>query len=248
MKTTLPWHLVLLIGITSLLYSCKKTETPAIEAYKTNLQIHVSHRVGGLNLFYDTIKYTNLAGNKYSLTLLEYYISEISLRKEDNSFVKCKGSFYINPRLNQVNIQLSGMAPGKYTGLKFYIGIPPENNVFGALEATTENTNMQWPEPLGGGYHFLKMEGRYIDSTNQARGFAMHLGSNEMLIQHQIIPVNLEVNEQNICFTNLVMDVNEWFKSPYTYNFERDGNYTMAITPLMQLLKNNGYDVFSKPE
>jgi hypothetical protein len=121
----------------------------------------------------------------------------------------------------------------------------PAQNISNSLDNTPENINMQWPEVIGGGYHFLKFEGRYLDSANINQGFTMHIGTNDMPIQHQKIAINVEVVESVSAELELKMNINEWFKNPYTYDFNKDGNYTMAIPELMVLLKNNGYDTFT---
>jgi hypothetical protein len=50
------------------------------------------------------------------------------------------------------------------------------------LSTTLDNLNMAWPTAMGGGYHFLKMEGHYLDSLNTNQGYAIHIGKNENLM------------------------------------------------------------------
>lgn len=225
--------------------SCEKEASPSPAAPSGQLQINLSHAGNAFNLVYDSLLYRNAAGNRYEVTLLEYYISEIKLSGDNSEAFQSSEVFYINPKLGKSNVVLSNVPTGNFTSISFTIGVQASKNISYSLEPTPENINMQWPEPIGGGYHIMKFEGRYLDSANVLKGFAMHLGTTEMLVKHKPILANLSVKENQKSMLNLQMDINEWFTLPYNYDFTKDGNYTMAIVPLMTILKNNGNDVFS---
>ncbi|MDZ4666708.1 MAG: MbnP family protein [bacterium] len=231
-------------------YGCKKEEVKPIPVHlpNTSLALNIDHNCDGAPLLFDTLNYQNLAGIKYSATRLEYYISGIRLFKGETAVFTSSQIAYMNGRNNNQKISIPNLPVGNYTGIQFYIGIAPAQNISNSLDNTPENINMQWPEVIGGGYHYLKFEGRYLDSANVNQGFTMHIGTNEMLVEHHKILYNFSVEEAVTKTLNLSMNVNEWFKNPYTYNFNKDGNYTMAIPALMTILKNNGYDTFSIKE
>ena len=44
---------------------------------------------------------------------------------------------------------------------------------------------------------------------------------------------------------NLEMNISEWFKNPYVYDFNVDGNYSMSDSTALIKLLQNGYDVFT---
>jgi hypothetical protein len=230
------------------LYSCKKEEAKIEPLPNTQLSILLSHQCDGKTVQFDSLLYTNESGSKYSVSRLEYYISGIKLYHTNGEVFRSNIIQYVNGREPNINLGIPNLPAGKYTGIDFLIGMAPAQNVSNSLDNTPENINMQWPEVIGGGYHFLKFEGRYLDSANINQGFTMHIGTNEMLIQHQKISINVEVVESVPAEIQLKMNINEWFKNPYTYDFNKDGNYTMAIPELMVLLKNNGYDTFTNKE
>jgi hypothetical protein len=101
---------------------------------------------------------------------------------------------------------------------------------------------MAWPDMMGGGYHFMKLEGSYVDSTG-TYGYAMHVGKNAYLVNCTMshhFDLNTGLNAKE-----LVMNVNEWFKNPAIYDFNVDGNYSMGVMAAMTKLKNNGTDIFT---
>ena len=227
------------------LYSCKKEEAKTEPLPNTSLSILLSHHCDGKIVQYDSLLYTNESGSKYSVSRLEYYISGIRLYNSNGDVFTSNKIQYVNGRELSNKLSIPYLPTGKYTGIDFLIGMAPAQNISNSLDNTPENINMQWPEVIGGGYHFLKFEGRYLDSANINQGFTMHIGTNDMPIQHQKIAINVEVVESVSAELELKMNINEWFKNPYTYDFNKNGNYTMAIPELMMLLKNNGYDTFT---
>lgn len=40
------------------------------------------------------------------------------------------------------------------------------------------------------------------------------------------------------------MNLNEWFRNPFIYDFNIDGNYSMGSSAAMAKLKANGVDIF----
>ncbi len=103
---------------------------------------------------------------------------------------------------------------------------------------------MIWPVEMGGGYHFTKLEGRYKLPGNGNCGYAVHLGTNNMLMLHNKLDVSLGLKANSSDTLFLTMNINEWFTNPNTYNFLVQGNYTMGNDTLMLMLKENAKDLF----
>ena len=106
------------------------------------------------------------------------------------------------------------------------------------------NMNMAWPDPLGGGYHFMKLEGKYEDLNLEWRGYTVHLGDNGNQSPNLITDVSITVSSASTSL-GLIMDFNEWFDNPKLYDFNVDGNYTMAIDSLMKKVSENGRNCLS---
>jgi len=229
--------LVLLLIITS----CKKDEdTTPVET--SSLSLNLSFKSGSTPLLFDTINYTNAAGNQYSVSRLQFYISNIQLIKPDSSLVDISDYSYVDARV-AATLKIKNNIPvtGQFIGMKLQVGLDSTHNINNALPATNENINMAWPDMMGGGYHFMKLEGSYISGLSFP-GYAMHIGRNQYLV-NCVISHSFTLSEGSNSL-GLVMDINEWYTNPANYDFEVDGNYSMGVMAAMMKLKENGSDIF----
>jgi len=233
-------YLIAIFGILALV-SCKKDKE--ISPEYTSLKINFSYTVDGHPLIFDSIMYSNDAGELYAVSRLEYYVSNITFHRPYGDIHKTNKIFYLEATTPSANsILLDSIPTGRYSYITFNVGLDANHNVSYSLPNTAENINMAWPAMMGGGYHFLKLEGHYlIDSSNF--GYAMHLGGNASL-------VSCKINEE--CIVNYYdpklgfkMNINEWFRTPHIYSFNTDGNYSMGDSLLMTKIKSNGFDAFS---
>ncbi len=207
------------------------------------LQIKLSHKVDNNAFQLDTMAYTCDAGYKYQVTKLNYYLSDFIFTKSDGSQYKCDSVFYVDAALDPNNILVfPNVAPGNYTKLNFCLGLDSIHDISNALPTTMNNINMQWPDMMGGGYHFMKLEGHYIDSTG-TWGYAMHLGKNKNLVHIQLTRA-FSISENNTGNLNLVMNINQWFRNPI-YDFDKDGNYSMNNDTALYKLCLNGSNIFN---
>ena len=232
--------LVLALG----LFSCKKdkTEEPAPTVTSSDVSVRIEYNVDGQPVLFDTIFYTTPSGLPYSIMRMHYYLSNVDLIKSDSSTVRLANYFYADARDLVSVFTKADVSLGNYIGIKFNIGLDSSQNVTDGLPATVDNINMIWPDALGGGYHFLKFEG-YFMSGGSSYGYAMHIGKNVNRIPVTLYK-NISVSESTMTLT-LKMNINEWLKNPYTYDFNIDGNYSMMNDTAMAKLSANGSDVIS---
>lgn len=73
--------IVLVIG----LFSCKKEKPPQNNEEMTEMTVEFDNIMGGQNLFLNVVSYTNAAGEPFTVSLAQYYISNIKLRKADGT-------------------------------------------------------------------------------------------------------------------------------------------------------------------
>ncbi len=221
--------------------ACKKNDNFFPE--KIKLTIKLNHVIDGNLLVFDTLVFFNEAGNNYEITRLEYYISNIKLHSDFLGDYESNDIIYVdaaNPE--SCSFTLNNVPSGKYNSISYTIGIDSIRNVSYYLPNTNENIGMAWPDGMGGGYHFLKLEGHYLYNT-VSTGFAIHLGSNPFQVNGSLSQeFMLGYNPYQI---RMEMNVNEWFKNPITYNLQTDGNYTMGSALLMNKIRVNGHDVFT---
>ena len=224
--------------------ACDKDDSVTTPNPSNIINFKIQYHVDATAIIRDSVMYINAAGNQYGIHNLMYYLSEIKLTKADGTTHLLKNVHYadcFNPLTNQFGF--ANVPQGIYTGISFNIGIDSVHNHHQVMTNTMENLNMEWPELMGGGYHFLKLEGSFIDAgTNY--GYAMHVGTNPCLVPVTLLKNFIVTADSKIQLT-LNMNVNEWFRSPYDYDFNSDGNYCMGNMPLMMKLTENGYNAFS---
>lgn len=229
------------IIITSLLIiafsSCRKDPVmPEAATVRFSLEYEIDEE----EFHFDSIRYVNDAGNHYSITRMEYYISNMTFHNSTGDKYISDEVYYVSAKDNKT-LKFDSIPSGIYTGISFYVGIPEDKNKTGFLPSTFENINMAWPDPMGGGYHFMKFEGHFKDSAKTS-GYAIHLGTNMMLVKiHIDYPFDLKYSNHH---WGLVMNMNEWFRNPHLYDLAKDGNYTMHKKDLMTKITANGSSVY----
>lgn len=225
---------------TFLTEGCKKE---SIETLPIPVEIAINHNVGELPLEMDTIKYVNAAGNSFSVNRMLYYVSGFVLTEINDTKHRMDTAFLINAEDHSTMSFVLGTLPqGEYSTISFCIGLIPELNEFGSLANTLENNAMFWPEQMGGGYHFMKLEGHYLNHDQSFSGYAMHLGTNSAQVDITLNSNFIHDSERHTL--HLEMNLLEWFQTPTTYDLN-DGNYSMGNEGLMTILSKNGSDVFT---
>ncbi|MCK9451642.1 MAG: hypothetical protein M0Q90_08125 [Bacteroidales bacterium] len=158
---------------------CKKTEEATAFG---DFSLKVKHEVEGEALKTDALIYTNAAGNRYMVTEIQWFISDIQLIKEDGEALGItqnvdENIFYIDTDIEETHtINSSYPIPsGNYSGIHFTFGLDKEANKSHRFVNPPESF-MFWPEYLGGGYHYMKLNGKWINETGAIEPFNFHLG------------------------------------------------------------------------
>lgn len=228
--------IVVFLSIASAFHSCKNESSQPVP--DSDLTINLLHQADGQPAVWDSIRFRNDAGEEYSLTRLQYFLSNWRFYQNNKMVYAEDTVVYIDARKIS-EIRFKQLPEGTYDSVSFIIGIGPERNVHGKIRQTAENVAMEWPDVMGGGYHFLKLEGHWKSQTSKA-GYAIHLGNNPFLIYtgaKGIIKTGKNIN--------LSMNLNEWYRNPNLFSFETDGDYTMGVDNLMEKITENGKTVFS---
>ncbi|MBK7383118.1 MAG: hypothetical protein IPI81_07235 [Flavobacteriales bacterium] len=223
--------------------SCKKEsdDDPVVPQPPAVHGLVIEHHVDGAAAVLDAMNYITESGTTYSISRLNYYISGIVLQGMNGTANDTiKGPYYIGDQ-GTTRFTLGTLQAGEYSGAGLFLGLPPDLNVTGGLPNTMENVNMAWPDPMGGGYHFLKLEGHF-DSGISTPGFAMHVGNSAYLAQVVIAqPFTITSGSGDLV---LRFNLNEIFRTPHTYDLA-NGNYSMGSATLMGQLRDNAADAFS---
>jgi hypothetical protein len=235
-----------IVLISTVFISCKPD--PDINLDFPNLHIKFSHFVDNDALSFDTILYTNAVGNKYSVATLKYFVSNIILKKKDGSQESYDGPHYIDAS-DESTYTINGgpifISSGEYTSITFVFGLTEAENVTGAFVNPPES-NMEWPIPLGGGYHYMKLEGKF-DSASIVKNYQAHLG------RHLTTPHFINITHDNLGLTLIggdektiecKMNINNWWSTPNTLDLNIMSGIMQNET-IQEQLEQNGSDIFT---
>jgi hypothetical protein len=157
---------------------CSEKDEPKEETIST-LKMVFQHKVKNEYVQYNEILYTNAAGNPFEISEIMYFISELKLYKEGIPYniSQWDNVHYIDSNLPQTlewNVNYN-IPAGKYDSLTFIFGLSEEMNK-SFLFVNPPEVNMAWPQVLGGGYHYLMLNGFWKDSLENRKPFDFHLG------------------------------------------------------------------------
>jgi len=225
------------------------------------IAIRFHHYCDGQALEYDVRKYMNEAGNNYMVNEIQYFISDVYLLRTGNDhFIDgWKDIHYVDSDIESSRewAVYDDITTGFYEGISFTFGINEDKNQ-SLMYTDPPESLMFWPEYLGGGYHYMKLNGKWLDTNNLERPFNFHLGigqeydpvSGEItgFIQNyftvDIPEAHFEVFPGEVTIIDIVMHVDRWFKSPNTYDHNFWGGDIMQKQEAMKQACENGQDVF----
>ncbi len=205
---------------------------------------------------FNTIQYTTEHGEELSIEKLRYLISNIVFHKSDGSNIVLEGYNLVDVGANSGLIYLpDGKIPeGKYTNVSFTFGFDNEDNIDGNY---TDLNSVLWnvPEMLGGGYHYMQLEGKFIAETMLETGYQFHairavdISSTPPKFEDTFFTVDLgEVTISNHAEIEIKMNVAAWFKNPNTWNLNELHAMLMPNFEAQVMISENGKDVFSLGE
>jgi hypothetical protein len=241
---------------------CNDEENPVQNG---KIVFRFDHKIYGSTIQTDTLIYINEAGNPYLISEIQYFISDVILYHKNgfglliNSW---KDIHYVDTDLTDTHTWevYDDIPPGTYDSIAFTFGISKEKNI-SFMYVNPPESFMFWPEYLGGGYHYLKLNGKWRaeEQTTQTTPFNCHLGIGQIYFSYPDSIIGFIQNDFRVSLhgssfelgegqkkeITLTMNVEEWFNDPYVYDLDVWGSYTMQNQDAMQMLKENGYNVFS---
>ncbi|MBC7892263.1 MAG: hypothetical protein H7Y12_08630 [Sphingobacteriaceae bacterium] len=187
MKTTFILFAALL-GICALVGSCQKDENPdAFSATdKNSVTLEFDNRVGGQNLILGQSIAKNTSGEDFTVTKLNYFISNVALTKDDGTVVKFPDSYFLIREADPQSLlaKLPDVPAGNYKEVSFVVGVDSARSVAnvaartGVLDvASYGDDGMYWS--WNSGYIFMKLEGTSPVVPLRASGqrlFEIHVG------------------------------------------------------------------------
>jgi hypothetical protein len=254
--------LLLLVMITS----CKKStpEEPIVPSGK--LTFSVDHTIGSDRLVFNQFLYTNEAGNEYLVSGLKYFLSDITLYHDQGSALVLddwKSIFYIDESLPETKIIrfYDKIPAGVYDSVSLIFGITGEKNQ-SFMFVNPPEALMVWPDVLGGGYHYMMLDGKWKNPYGIAQPFNFHMGIGQLykgssydidsiyaFVQNwfrvSLPGSGFEIGDGEEVTLGLTMHIDNWFKDPYIYDHNFWGGAIMQKQPAMEMARLNGWNVFS---
>jgi hypothetical protein len=144
------------------------------------LVLNIEHSVQQNPLVVDDFLYTNEAGNNYMVTEIQWFFSDMELFDASGNtftFPEAEQVFYVDTDIEATKeIKFKTRIPaGNYSGIRFIFGLNEQKNKSNRFVNPPESF-MFWPEYLGGGYHYMKLNGKWINPDGLTEPFNFHLG------------------------------------------------------------------------
>jgi hypothetical protein len=165
-----------LLFITSIFISCKK-EKKITPNEKGAFALEFENSVNETPLILNTHSYKNANGDSFNISVFKYYVSNVSLTKDDGSVYKVPESYFLIDATKPASLlnSLTDIPTGDYTQIAFTIGIDKERNLAGAQTGALDPTlGMFWT--WNSGYIFVKFEGSSPQSTAANNSLTFHIG------------------------------------------------------------------------
>ncbi|MCX6281856.1 MAG: hypothetical protein NTU51_07830 [Bacteroidetes bacterium] len=248
--------------------SCHKsgvTEDGAVNP--TTLIIRFENKVDTLPLILDSMMYKNSSNDFYEVTDLQYFISDITLHKNDGSAFTStnnNGIHYIDSRLPSSLLWIinSSVPSGSFDSISFTFGINAEKN-YSYRYLNPPERDMNWPEILGGGYHYMKMNLMWKKAgMNRSYPFNFHLGIGQIYkgnvvntdsilryVQNffyvKLPSSGFSIGQGQVIYIVITMNLNNWFSGDNDFDFANYPNMMMQNQTAMNNACMNGRNAFT---
>ncbi|AUC82776.1 MbnP family protein [Lacinutrix sp. Bg11-31] len=205
------------------------------------------------NADFNTIQYTNENGEMLSVEKLRYVISDITFSREGEEDIVLD-VYNLVDVTNNTNLTFTPetkIPTGEYTNVSFTFGLDNEDNAENYLDLNSESFNV--PAMLGGGYHYMQFDGKFINSSDLEQGFNYHAiravdnpGINPTFPQDTFFNVDLGATIiTNDATFKVKMNIAEWFKSPNLWDLNQFNQMLMPNSTAQIMMYENGASVFS---
>lgn len=209
----------------------------------------------------------NSSGNFYKVTDLQYFISDLTLHRTDGAkFIveKDYGIHYVDAKIPSTFTWLinSDVPSGNFDSISFTFGIKEVENFSNRFPNPPER-DMNWPDVLGGGYHYMKMNilwGRSAQWIPYPFNFHIGIGqiykgnviNTDSIIQFvqnyfdvKLPSSNFSVAESHVKYVVISMNVNKWLTGNNEFDFSKYPNVMMQKQYMINNACLNGRNAFS---
>ena len=247
-------RIILILFTCLLVASCSEDNDDT--TIQVNTTFNFTHNWDGTdvsNANFNTIQYTNANGEQQSITKLRYLISKITFQKSNGEKIILNGYNLVDVT-NATNLSFKPslkIPSGSYTKVSFTFGFDNDDNYNNNYQ-DLNSASWSVPAMLGGGYHFMQLEGKFIDNSATETGYAYHAiravdnSKTPQEFQDTFFEVDLgAVTITNNAAFNIKMNIAEWFKNPNTWDLNVLNNMLMPNFDAQVMMYENGQNVFN---
>ena len=245
-------RIILIILVLFMFTSCNNDK----DVSQVQITFKFSHNWDGTavsNANFNSIIYTNANGEDLSISKLRYLISKITFKKSSGETFILDGYNLVDVtnNTNQSFTPITTIPDGDYSKVSFTFGFDNDDNY---NENYIDLNSASWnvPELLGGGYHYMQLEGKFIDNTTTETGYAYHTiravdnSGATQVFQDTFFEIDVgAVNITNNATFNIEMNIAEWFKNPNTWDLNVLNQMLMPNSSAQIMMYENGQNVFN---
>jgi hypothetical protein len=238
----------ILISILLSFSHCKKESIPEPrETANTAVKMTFNHLINQFPVEMDTLKYLNANNDTFSIRTIKYFISRVTFHRNAKPDIILSDFHFINHDISETRThEFSEKIPEDYySEISFIVGFINTDNKANMF-STAPEMQMFWPKNMGGGYHYQKLEGQYLDQGIK-KFFNFHAGGldqTDYSIQITLPNSNFNVKNDSVLI-DLNMEIQNWFQNPINWDFSYFGAAIMQNHEAQQTIQKNGLDVFS---
>jgi hypothetical protein len=194
-------------------------------------------------------KFTNKLGTKLTIEKLRYLVSKITLTNGSNKATVFDGYKLVDlsdseSLTHDATLKIS---EGTYN-LSMTFGFNNDDNYEAGGYQDLNSASWNVPDMLGGGYHYMQMEGKFLNKDIEEQGFAYHV----IRAVDNTDPANLKFEDtfftidlgvisiKNDATAEIKMNVAEWFKNPNEWDLNDLNSMLMPNLEAQKLMYANG--------
>jgi|ERR1051326_5484533 cytochrome c peroxidase len=213
------------------------------------LKVRITPVFSGAPLVFDSVRNLTVAGQKISVTRLDFFLSDFALAGKDGGWVTLTNAVaFVSIREGRSSFGLSNIDPGNYEKIRFHIGLAPELNhqnpasYPAAHPLNPEVNGLHWG--WMGGYVFLALEGNWAQPDGRIGGYSYHLATDRHLMTVEL-PISMQVKTDSEI--ELALDVAKIFDGPnrVELNHKTTSTHSRTNDPLAGKLRANVERAFS---
>ncbi len=241
------------------LFACETDDSNPANAQQVSPTFRFTHNWDGTPVTsadFNNFNFTNANGETLSIERLRYVISDITFRTNSGEVLTTNVHNLVDlTNTNSLSYTLPSTIPtANFSNVSFTFGLDNEDNSQNYVDLNSASFNV--PDNLGGGYHYMQFDGKFINTNMDEQGFNYHAiravdnpGPNPTFPQDTFFTVNLgAIAITNSTEIEIQMNIAEWFKNPNLWDLNVYNQMLMPNSTAQILMFENGQSVFSLGE